>query len=102
MLSVMAGGMHRRDGSPSLSARTANRQHSGDDRISRLRRRHCWVLGTGRHPGPWPGLVVEWRQTGEGWQARVVYAVGDTSTTTHEWLPAARLRPGSWPGTAAD
>lgn len=60
------------------------------------------MLGTGRDPGPWPGLVVEWCQNGDGWQARVVYAVGDTSTTTQEWLPAARLRPGSWPAADAD
>ncbi|HLK95006.1 MAG TPA: hypothetical protein VK365_04630 [Nocardioidaceae bacterium] len=98
----MAGGMHRRGTSRSLAARTADRRSTDDDRIGHLRRRHCWVLGTGRDPGPWPGLVAEWRRSDDGWQARVVYAVGDTSTTTQEWLPAARLRPGSWPAMETD
>ena len=45
--------------------------------------RHCWVAdpvddsATKR-----PGLLVEWRQTEEGWQGRVAYA--------------AELRPGAW------
>ncbi len=67
------------------------------DRIARLRRRHCWVMGTEPHPGPWPGLVTEWRRETGRWQARVVYVVGATASTVEEWLPAARLRPGSWP-----
>ena len=45
--------------------------------------RHCWVadavdgLGVKR-----PGLLVEWRRTGQAWEGRVVYA--------------AQLRPGRW------
>lgn len=69
-----------------------------DQRIDALRRRHCWVLGVEPEPGPWPGLVAEWRRAADGWQARVVYAPGRTPTTVEEWVPAARLRPGSWPG----
>jgi hypothetical protein len=108
----MAGGMNRAGESDSLTARTArgaaaqvdrsqverNQIDRGQvDRIARLRRRHCWVMGTEPHPGPWPGLVTEWRREDGGWQARVVYVVGATASTVEEWLPAARLRPGSWP-----
>jgi hypothetical protein len=88
--------MSRPGESRSLAARTARRDPAGSDRVDRLRRRHCWVLGEGPDPGPWPGLVAEWRRAGGRWVARVVYAVGDTSTT-EEWLPADRLRPASWP-----
>jgi hypothetical protein len=92
--------MNRPGESRSLAARTtraARRTAAGSDRIDRLRRRHCWVLGEEPDPGPWPGLVAEWRRAGDGWLARVVYVVGDTSMTTEEWLPAARLRPATWP-----
>lgn len=90
--------MNRPGDSRSLAARTA-RTGSGDgERIDRLRRRHCWVLGAEPDPGPWPGLVAEWRRSGTVWQARVIYVLGDGATTREEWLPAARLRRGTWPG----
>ena len=88
--------MNRPGDSRSLAARTATSTNGGQ-RIGRLRRRHCWVLGTEPEPGPWPGLLAEWRQVDEQWQARVVYLVGETSTTMEEWVPASRLRPGTWP-----
>ena len=66
-----------------------------DERVEQLRRRHCWVLGAGDDPGPWPGLVAEWRRSTAGWEARVVYAVGDASTA-EDWVVAERLRPASW------
>ncbi len=68
--------------------------HSADP-VAQRRRRHCWVLGDGADPGPWPGLVAEWRLTRAGWEARVVYAVAETSTA-EDWVPAERLRPASW------
>ena len=59
--------------------------------------RHCWVadaadgLGVKR-----PGLLVEWRQAGDAWEGRVVYAVRlrpDAWQLVEEWLPAALLTP---------
>jgi hypothetical protein len=57
--------------------------------------RHCWVHDPPDGPGTWPGLLVEWRRSGEGWQGRVVYTVvGATGSRLVEaWLPAARLEP---------
>jgi len=77
----------------SLSDRVAS--NPAPDRVEQRRRRHCWVLGDGSDPGPWPGLVAEWRHTAAGWEARVVYAVGEASTA-EDWLPAEQLRPASW------
>jgi hypothetical protein len=88
--------MNRPGESRSLAARTARQDRAGAGGTDRLRRHHCWVLGAGSDPGPWPGLVAEWRRAGDLWLARVVYTQGDTSTM-EEWLPAARVRPASWP-----
>lgn len=48
-------------------------------------------------PGPWPGVVVEWRrdETTRGWFALVVYVVTEdsSSTTVQCWLAARFLRP---------
>jgi hypothetical protein len=46
-------------------------------------------------PGTWPGLLVEWRQDGAGWQGRVVFTVGAPTgpTLVEAWLPADRLQP---------
>lgn len=45
-----------------------------------------------------PGLVLEWRQADDGWEALVAYI--DTTTTAHrmvtEWVPAERLVPVPW------
>ncbi len=37
--------------------------------------RHCWVTGPDEDPGPWPGLVLEWRRDNSGWAALVVYVI---------------------------
>jgi hypothetical protein len=57
--------------------------------------RHCWVHDPPDAPGTWPGLLVEWRRSGEGWQGRVVYTVVGTTgpRLVEEWLPAPRLEP---------
>ncbi len=59
--------------------------------------RHCWVEGPADHPGPWPGVVVEWRhdRITSSWSALVVYVVteGPSSTTVQCWLSADYLRP---------
>lgn len=59
--------------------------------------RHCWVQGPADAPGPWPGVVVEWRRdpTTGSWNALVVYVVteGTSSSTVQCWLSARLLRP---------
>lgn len=44
--------------------------------------RHCWVTGPAGDPGPWPGLILEWRDS-TGWSAVIVYAItAETITAT--------------------
>ncbi len=60
--------------------------------------RHCWVLapadGSGHRR---PGLLVEWRRTGDGdWLGRVVYVVRLRTgnwAVLDEWLPQSDLSP---------
>ena len=59
--------------------------------------RHCWVSGAVDDLGvKRPGLLVEWRQVGSGWEGRVVYAAhlrpGEWCLV-EEWLPAPLLSP---------
>lgn len=58
-------------------------------------RRHCWVMRTAHERGPWPGLILEWRQLpSRDWQARVVYVPDPRHPTSVEgWFAAALLRP---------
>lgn len=75
---VVAGGMGGRGGIP-----MARRVRPAASTYDECPSRHCWVadaidgLGVKR-----PGLLVEWRRTGQAWEGRVVYA--------------AQLRPGRW------
>jgi hypothetical protein len=57
--------------------------------------RHCWVRNPLDAPGIWPGLLIEWRQRGGGWQGRVAYTVAGPHgpALVEAWLPAARLEP---------
>jgi hypothetical protein len=57
------------------------------------RGRHCWVHDPPGAPGVWPGLLVEWRQTDEGWHGRVAFTVAGPagSVLMEAWLPAASL-----------
>lgn len=61
--------------------------------IERLR--HCWV--TADEHGRLPALLLEWRETPEGWRARVVRPWLDMEDEKwrprEEWLPAAMVRP---------
>ena len=84
----MAGGMRRGDGAPL-------RERSGVP--SPPTGKHCWAEPPG-HPGPWPGLVVEWRRHGEaGWEGRCIYVVdglvGEGARVIERWLPAECLSP---------
>ena len=57
-------------------------------------RRHCWVTGPDDDPGPFPGLVLDWRRHEDGtWQAWVVYLVDDLQGAVQAWVPAVRLQP---------
>ncbi|MDC5696832.1 hypothetical protein OO014_06140 [Intrasporangium calvum] len=90
----MAGGMGRGRGVPLRDRPVVTPGLAPPPRASR---RHCWVEGPADHPGPWPGVIVEWRrdQPAGDWTALVVYVVseGSTSTTVHTWLSARFLRP---------
>ncbi len=59
--------------------------------------RHCWVSGGVDDRGvKRPGLLVEWRDGGRGWEGRVVYVARlrpDGWTLVEEWLPASLLTP---------
>ena len=58
-------------------------------------RRHCWVSGPAADPGPWPGLVLSWQRTAQGWQAWVVYLVGAGAdeVAVQGWVERSRLAP---------
>jgi formylglycine-generating enzyme required for sulfatase activity len=101
------GGMSNRRG-PTLAERSAAARGStpteatsespADDRTAYVgspRQRHCWVHAPEAPSEPLPGLVVEWRRSATGWEARVVYALDETdpSTIVEAWIPAQRLRP---------
>jgi len=56
--------------------------------------KHVWVSvgGSGRQPG----LLLEWRQVGEQWEAFVLWADGGGNVkprTYMEWLPAGQVSP---------
>ena len=57
--------------------------------------RHCWVRDPPQAAGTWPGLLVEWRRSGERWQGRVAFTVAgpDGPALVEAWLPAERLEP---------
>ena len=54
--------------------------------------KHCWVNGV---HGRLPGLLLGWRQAGEGWQGRVVRLVHDADgwAVVEEWVDAGLLDP---------
>ncbi|SOE03352.1 hypothetical protein [Blastococcus haudaquaticus] len=117
----MAGGMHRGRSRRSLGERAANSGVRVEDAAPTVREgppaegrlstedrtagyaaagdggegRHCWVRDPPEFPGTWPGLLVEWRQRGGGWQGRVAYTVTGPHgpALVEAWLPAARLEP---------
>ncbi len=88
----MAGGMHRGRGVPLRDRPVASLK---TDEARRAQVRHCWVTGPAEDPGPWPGLVLEWRKDPSGWSALVVYAITAEAVTitVQTWVPAGQLRP---------
>lgn len=55
---------------------------------------HVWVRRP-NNPIPFPGLVLEWRQGDQGWEAFVTYLDRMTlkQKAITEWLPADQLVP---------
>ncbi|GAB3347854.1 hypothetical protein [Modestobacter lapidis] len=102
----MAGGMNRGRHGASLADRAAGSgvpaapppaERSGARRTAgQGHGRHCWVRDPPDAPGVWPGLLVEWRQRGDGWHGRVAYTVaGEHGPVLVEaWLPAEQLKQG--------
>lgn len=88
----MAGGMFPGRGVPLRDRPVAALK---SEQPARSQVRHCWVTGPAENPGPWPGLVLEWRRDMAGWSALVVYVItAETVTTTVQtWVPAGHLSP---------
>jgi hypothetical protein len=59
-----------------------------------MRLKHCWV--TADEHGELPALLLEWRETPDGWGARVVRPWLDTEDEKwrprEEWLPEVNIR----------
>lgn len=81
----MAGGT-RRGARESLADRTQGQGPPGGAGAQ-----HVWVTDGGRHPG----VLLEWRRAGAGWEGRAAYAVlGPLGPQLVEsWLPATMLSP---------
>ena len=93
MLSDMAaGGMGGTRGIP-----MSHRVRGGGPTYDACPARHCWVADAADGCGvKRPGLLAEWRQTGRGWEGRVVYAAQLRTGVwqlVEEWLPADLLTP---------
>lgn len=88
----MAGGMNRGRGVPLRDRPVAPIK---TDHGPRTQVRHCWVTEPAGDPGPWPGLILEWRKDPSGWCALVVYAITAEAVTitVQTWVPAGQLRP---------
>jgi len=88
----MGGGMTSRRGVPLRDRPVAQIK---TDHAPQTQVRHCWVTGPVEDPGPWPGLILEWRRDTMGWSALVVYLIaGESSATTIQtWMPQTHLRP---------
>lgn len=95
----MAGGMNKRGGFGSMAERVARSR--GEQALGPAAPpspppppglKHCWVHG--RH-GRLPGLLLEWRQVGEGWRGRVMHPVHEDGAwvLVEEWLDAGLLGP---------
>lgn len=60
--------------------------------------RHCWVQGPAEDPGPFPGLLLAWRRSPDGWLGRVAYVLLDEHARPvliDTWVAAGSLRPAS-------
>jgi hypothetical protein len=55
--------------------------------------KHCWVVNPPGAPGRWPGLLLEWRRSDDGWEGRVAYVphLQNGHALVELWLPAQLL-----------
>jgi hypothetical protein len=55
--------------------------------------RHCWVINPDGWPGRWPGLLLEWQKTFDGWRGRVTFAVvhEGRQLLVETWLDSRKL-----------
>jgi hypothetical protein len=94
----MAGGMNKRGSfrTPMAQRVSFGRPTSASD--DDCPARHCWAIEPADGSGiRRPGLLLEWRQTGDRlWLGRVIYAAqvraGEWATLEH-WMPAAHMEP---------
>ena len=90
----MAGGMRGKHGPPGLTLAERSQLSGIGAAGAASSRRHCWVVGPNDAPGPFPGLVLDWRRHEDGtWCAYVIYVVDGLETAVQAWVPAARLQP---------
>jgi hypothetical protein len=93
MLVPVAGGMGGGRGGVPMSRRVQLGSSTHDECPAR----HCWVADAVDNGGvKRPGLLVEWRQSGTGWEGRVVYAAQVRAgrwALVEEWVAAALLTP---------
>jgi hypothetical protein len=82
---------------PGLTLEQRSRLSGIGARRPHTHRRHCWVTGPERQPGPWPGLVLDWQQTEDGWRAWVVYLLGADEVVVQGWVERSRLAPAEAP-----
>lgn len=61
--------------------------------MTRPRPGHVWVI---LHGATYAGLALQWRRSGESWEALTTYADSEGVVIT-QWLPQAQLEP--VPGT---
>lgn len=59
------------------------------------RGRHCWVVDSPGHPGRWPGVLLEWRRSQNGWDGLVAYVIPEPSGAgvrlVERWVDAGYL-----------
>ncbi|MDN5727829.1 MAG: hypothetical protein L0G99_18140 [Propionibacteriales bacterium] len=61
-----------------------------DRAVGDARVRHVWAA---LPRGTYPGVLLEWRKHGGGWQARVAIAADDEGGLVVRWIPANHLTP---------
>ena len=56
-------------------------------------RRHFWVAGTHDATGPYPGVLLAWKQRNGEWFALVSYYLEGDGVLAQQWLAAELLTP---------
>lgn len=89
----MARGNHLKPGTgqPTIAERAATTKARETERPEQTR--HVYVQGVA---GETEGLLVEWRKTGDEWEARVIYTTElrtERRGVVDEWVAAGDVRP---------